>query len=289
MSKRYFIENGQTISPVMGLDACGALVSFLFYDAGGLPVAVNGLPTVQRSLYDSGDIFRSVNPFSTNEWRFNGPASRVKIDLAGVTGYTTYRVIIWRTDEPLDMSPDGAFSGLRAIITQPYTEANVKNGLQFNLRAVWPLLDVIAAGTSRKIWFKTNAKPVIIKLRDFQYVAEELKLELFSAPTGVSGGTDLAIHNYNAVNPIATTVQAKKNVTITGNGTPFDAGDPEYFFGGANDPQRQAASIPVGRERILGANTEFAVVLTNTGTGNARAQYFLDWYEGGTDLPIKVQ
>lgn len=289
MSKRYFIENGQTTSDAMGLDWSGALVSFLFFDAGGLPVAVTGLPSVSRSLYDAGNIFQPVNPFSTNEWRFNGPASRVRVSLAGVTGYTTYRVIIWRTDEPLEMTPDGAFTGLRAIITQPYTEANVKNGLQFNIRAVWPLLDVIATGTSRKIWVKTNAKPVIIKLREFQYLAEELKIELFSGPTGVSGGTDLAVHNYNAVSPIATTVQAKKNVTITNNGTAFDTADPEHFFGGANDPQRQIATILQGRERILPANTEFAVVITNTGTGNARVQYFLDFYEGGTDLPIKVQ
>lgn len=289
MAARFFIDNGQTVSAPMSLDWDGCLVTFLFYDAGGLPVNVVGLPTVSQSLYDVGDIFKSVQPFATNEWRFNGPASRIKVSLAGVTGYTTYRVLIWRTDDPLPMIPDGAFTGLRAIITQPYTEANVKNGLQYNIRAVWPLLDVIATGASRKIWFKTNAKPVIIKLREFQYLAEELKIELFSGPTGVSGGTDLAVHNYNAVNPIATTVQAKKNVTITNNGTAFDTTDPEHFFGGANDPQRQIATILQGRERILPANTEFAVVITNTGTGNARVQYFLDFYEGGTDIPIQPQ
>lgn len=173
------------------------------------------------------------------------------------------------------------------MTVQPYTEANVKNGVQYNIRAVWPLADLIASGSARKIWFKTNAKPVLVKLRQFQYLAEEMRIELFANPTGVSGGTDLVVHNYNGVNPVATTVQAKKNVTITNNGTPFDQGDAEYFFGGANDPQRQNVdSIPLGRERVLPANTEFAVVITNTGTGNARAQYFLDFYEGGTDLPL---
>lgn len=289
MSVRYFIENGQTISPAMGLDASGALVSFLFYDAGGLPVAVTGLPTVSRSLYDTGDIFQGVYPFSTNEWRFNGPASRVKVDLTGVTGYTTYRVIIWRTDDPLDMTPDGAFSGLRAIITQPYTEANVKNGLQYNLRATWPLADTIAAGTTRKIWVKTNAKPVIVKLRELQFIAEELTLRLFRGPTTVTLGTDLTIHGYNAVSQVATTVQAKKNVTTVSDGTEFDAVNAEVFFGSANDPQRGVSTALQGRERILPANTEFIVSITNTGTGVARVQYFLDFYEGGTDLPIKVQ
>lgn len=213
--------------------------------------------------------------------RADGPISNFRITFTGLVGGAA--PVLWIDTQG---QPAGLFGGLAAIITQPYTEANVKNGLQFNLRAVWPLADVIPTGTARKIWFKTNAKPVIVKLREFQYVGEEMKIELFISPTGVSAGTDLTVHNYNGVSPVATTVQAKKNVTITGNGTPFDAGDPEHFFGGANDPQRQAASIPQGRERILPANTEFAVVITNTGTGNARAQYFLDWYEGGTDLPL---
>ena len=42
MSARYFIENGETISPVMSFDWDGALVAFMFYDAAGLPVAVTG-------------------------------------------------------------------------------------------------------------------------------------------------------------------------------------------------------------------------------------------------------
>lgn len=288
MSVRYFIENGQTISPSMGMDASGALISFLFYDAGGLPVSVAGLPTVSRSLYDSGNIFQAVNPFSTNEWRFNGPASRIKIDLTGVTGYTTYRVIIWRTADPLDMTPDGAFSGLRGIITQPYTESNVKNGVQFYLRAAWPLSDLIAQATTRKLFFQTTTKPVIIKIRDFQYVSEEISISLYKTPTGVTGGTSVPIRNYNGVSPVASTVVATVNVATTTDGILFDG--PEYFYGSASAAQRSAASIPLGRERIIPAASTFLVAITSSaGVGNSRAQYFLDWYEGGTDLPIKVQ
>lgn len=213
--------------------------------------------------------------------RLDGSVAALRITFSGLVGGSGARV--WDDTSAI---PSGLYSGLSAITTQPYTEANVKNGLQFNIRASWPLTDPIATGTARKIWFKTNAKPVIVKLRELQYLAEELKIELFSGPTGVSGGSDLVVHNYNAVSPVATTVQAKKNVTITSNGTAFDSADPEYFFGGSNDPQRQIATILQGRERILPANTEFAVVITNTGGGSARVQYFLDFYEGGTDLPL---
>lgn len=217
-----------------------------------------------------------------------GPIDAYRFVISGLVGGADLTVHIADLAEwPGPGFPPGLFEGTRALTVQFYPEANVKNGVQFNLRAAWPIGELIPSLASRKIWFKTNAKQVLVKLRELQYLAEELKIELFRAPTGVTGGTDLSIHNYNGVNPVATTVQAKKNVTIANNGTPFDNSDPEYFFGSSNAPQRQTSSIPQGRERVLPANTEFAVVITNTGSGDARVQYFLDWYEGGTDLPVK--
>lgn len=286
MAMIYEIPRGSLESGPMSLDYDSGLATIQYYNAGGVEITPTGVATISVSPTLTGENFKAVYPEANGQWAFEGPCARLRVSLAGTNAVTAY-VRVWRGDDARSGIPAGAFSGLRAMTVQPYTEANVKYGLQYNLRATWPLADLIASGTSRKIWFKTNAKPVLIKLRQFQYLAEELRIELFGSPTGVSGGTDLLIHNYNAVNPVATTVQAKKNVTITNNGTPFDHNDAEYFFGGANDPQRQNVdSIPLGRERVLPANTEFAVVITNTGTGNARVQYFLDFFEGGTDLPL---
>lgn len=212
--------------------------------------------------------------------RVEGPVGALRLTFASPG---SAQATVWAV--PMD-APKGLYTGSAAITTQPYTEANVKNGLQFYLRAAWPLADVIVAGASRKIRVSTGVKPVIVKLREVAYVAEQLTLNLFSAPVGVSGGTPLTIHNYNRVNGVASTVTATKNVTTTSDGTPFDAGDPEYFFGSANAPQRQSSAIAFGRERILPANTTFLVVLTNSGTGDARASYFLDWFEGAPDLPL---
>lgn len=213
--------------------------------------------------------------------RLDGSVAALRITFSGLVGGSAPR--IW---DDIASAPAGIYAGLAAITTQPYTEANVKNGLQFNLRATWPLGDLIVNGTTRKIWFKTTTKPVIVKLREFQYVGEELILRLFRGPTGVTLGTDLTIHNYNAVNPVASTCFAKKNVTTTSDGTEFDAGNAEVFFGSANAPQRNSSVALQGRERILPANSEFIVSITNTGTDSARVQYFLDFYEGGTDLPL---
>lgn len=286
MSMRYLINNGETISPAMSWDFDGASIYVLFFDVSGDPVSVTGMPSIYRSVYASGDLWQTVQPFANGEWRANGPISRVRVDLAGVTGYATYQVLIWRTDDPMTLIPDGAFTGLRAITTQPYTEANVKNGLQFNVRAAWPLGDTIAAGATKKLWFKTGSKPVIVKLRELQYIAEELLLRLFAGPTGVTGGTTLNPHNYNSVSPVSATSTAKKNVTTTTDGTEFETSDPEYFYGGQSSGQRNVSTALIGRERILPANTEFIVSIQNTGSGDARVQYFLDYYEGGTDLPL---
>lgn len=286
MAMIYEIPRGSLETGPMSLDYDSGLATIQYFNAGGVEITPTGVATISVSPTLTGENFKAIYPEAIGQWSFEGPCGRLRVSLAGTNAATAF-VRVWRGDDARSGIPSGAFTGLRAMTVQFYPEANVKNGLQYNIRAVWPLADHIDTGTARKIWFKTNAKPIIVKIRDFQYVAEELRLELFSSPTGVSGGTDLLVHNYNGVNPVATTVQAKKNVVITNNGTPFDHDDPEYFFGGANDPQRQSATaFPIGRERILPANTEFAVVITNTGTGAARVQYYLDFYEGGTDLPV---
>lgn len=127
--------------------------------------------------------------------------------------------------------------------------------------------------------------PVLIKLRVLDYVGEELSLSLFEGATGVTGGTAIPVRNYNRRNPVASTVTVTKNVTTTSDGTAID--DPEFFYGSGSAPQRAAVSIPSGRERILLPNTSYIVSIAATAAlGNARVQYFIDWYEGETDLPL---
>lgn len=284
MSQRYFIENGQTTSPVMGFDWSGALVSFLFFDAGGLPVAVTGLPTVSRSLYDSGEIFNAVNPFATNEWRFNGPASRVRISLTGVAGYTTYRVIIWRTADPLEMTPDGAFSGLRAIITQPYTEANVKGGVQYEISSNTAAL---ANAANIDTLFTTGANPVLIKSRIVKFNGTSLATRVYRAPT-FTGGSVTPYFNLNDRNPVTGGVIIRTGATVTAAGVEFGA--PTFDIGSEGQGNTSLGTYSVfGIERLLAPNTTYLQRITNDSGAVQRVAAYLTWYEGGTDLPIKVQ
>lgn len=214
-----------------------------------------------------------------------GSIAQLRVTFSGIVGGANAE--LWRALIPAEGFPPGAFTGQRALTVQPYTEANVKNGLEYYVRAVWNAADPILPGTTRKLFFQTGVKPVIVKLRDFHYVAEQMTLRLYAGPTGVTGGTALEIHNYNSINPVPTTiVAAMKNVATVSDGVEFDGGDPEHMFGAGATGQRSQISIPEGRERIVPPNSTFIVAISNTGTGNALAQYFLDWYEGTPDLPI---
>lgn len=288
MVHRYPILFPATQTADMGAEFVGCMVVVLFYDAGGNPVVPSGVPIVEKSSYAGGGQWKPVEMFAAGEWRCNGYIERIRLNLTGVTGYADYRAEVIRMAEPIPMIPDGAFTGLRGIITQPYTEANVKTGRQFYLRAAWPKGGEIAAGSTAKIWFSTGASPVIVKSRVIEFDAEELKVGIFSGPAGVTGGTTITPRNYNRVNPVLAVSQCKKNVSTTTDGTAFDPDDPEYLFGASNSPQRTPGAILQGRERVLPANTEFIVAITNTGSNIARVQYFLDWYQGETDLPLAL-
>lgn len=182
----------------------------------------------------------------------------------------------------------GVMRGFRAFTVQGYNEANVKNGLQFYTRIVYPKADSIGAGDSKSIIFETSSKKILVKVRIVHYAAEEVKIELFASPTFDDGtGTPLTPDNYNGVNPVASTVQVYKDPTVSADGTLIDNSDAEHYFGSSSTGQRSGESIPEGRERVLPAGGVYHVKLTNTGTGNARVQYFLDWYEGEPDLPRK--
>lgn len=186
----------------------------------------------------------------------------------------------------LSFSDPRVVDGNKSFTVQPYTELNIKNGVQFYARASWPEDDPIASGdaNARNIYFQIGNSTVLTKLRIFDYIGEEIKFEILSEPT-VTGGDSVAVSNWNLKNPSPTVVTVKKDVTITDDGT--IVGDPEYFYGGSSSGQRVQSSIPEGYERVVPPNSNFAIRITNTSNTDARAQYFLTWYEGeiSTEIP----
>ena len=177
--------------------------------------------------------------------------------------------------------------GNKAITVQEFTELNIKNGAQFYARAAWPIGNSIAAGQSKLLYFETGAIDVLVKDRLFNYSAEELKLEIFANPSGVTGGTPVNVSNWNGVSPNETTiVSVLRDVTTTSNGTLIQ--DPEYFFGANATGHRDQSGIPEGYERLVAGNTGYIVAITNTGSGAARCQYGLSWYEGAISVNVPL-
>jgi len=253
------------------------------FSAGTLKVEIQRAPDVWATVGELSAMALSA-PRSI---AFVASFDRIRFTLSGVSGGGEFYVFVESGDSWMDAGfPEGAFTGYRALVTQPYTEANVKNGAQFYARASWSQTqgNQIAANSTVKLWFKTGAKKIIVKMRELHYAGEEIAVRLYASPTGVSGGTDIPVRNYNRINPVATTCQGKQDVTTTSDGVLFDG--PEMFYGETGTSNRSGTTIPQGRERILPANAEFIVAFsTPSGTGSTRLQYFLDWYEGDPDLP----
>lgn len=215
------------------------------------------------------------------------PAYWVRVTPEDVVGANYARLTVWQdAAAAADPIEPEVYEGTKALITQPYTEANIKRGLQYYFRASWPLADSIPAGASRYLRFDIGAKPLIVKLREMHYVAEEIELTIYTGPT-TTGGTPITPTNWNQrlASAPASTLTITKSPSVSTEGTPLDE-EPEYFFGGGAAGQRDSNSIPQGRERLLAENTSYLLEFRNSGTGSARLEYFLDWFEGEPDLPL---
>lgn len=283
MAMRYLIPNGQTISDAMNWDYDGAQITVLFYDGGGLPATVTGVPAIYKSLYNTGDIWLQVQPFAHSEWRFNGPASRIRIDLAGVSGYSTYQVVIWRTDDPMTLIPDGAFTGLRAMCVQNYTEANVKNGVQYEVSVNVPSLGI---GAHQDTIFITGDRPVLIKNRIVQFNGLSLLTRVFRAPT-YTGGSAVPYYNLDDISPVSGAVQIIGGATVTSTGTEFGA--PTYSIGSTDVGNSSLSTFSTqGIERRLRPNTVYLQRITNDSAAAQRVTGYLTWYDGGSDLPLRA-
>lgn len=280
MAMRYHINNGETISPAMNWDWDGAVVSALFYDAVGMPVSPTGEVLLYRSMYDSGDVWQRVYQFAMDEWRFNGPASRVKVDLSGVTGYSTYKVVIWRTDDPVTLIPGGAYVGDSAAVSQSTVEVHAKRGRMYEAsRRVTGL----ANGAVLDSILLTDDMPVILKTRLLSFTGDGIVAEIYEAPTYTGGAAD-PYHNLSAINPVASAVQllAGPTLSVSAPGTKKFADD--YFLSGGTGATRGGSLRPTAGERVLKPNTAYLLRQTMLSAQDIAA--YILWYRGPLDVPF---
>lgn len=179
---------------------------------------------------------------------------------------------------------DKILVGLRAFVVQSYTEANVKNGLQYEFSGDTP---VFAAGAANRLIFITGAKPVIIKSRVLSFTATKVTATVYRSPT-YTGGTPQTPFNLNDINPVTSTVTVITGATVTNNGTQFGAVNYLYGTSGVGNSQSGTFVSP-GIERVLQPNTTYMLETVNSGEGTHSISAYLTWYEGIPDLPRAEQ
>lgn len=175
---------------------------------------------------------------------------------------------------------DKAFRGLRALVTQSYTEANVKSGLQFEASGYNA---TVAAGTNFDVEFNTGSKRVIIKDRQVSFTGAGVTINVYEAPT-TSGGTAGTVYNLNRINPVATTVSHKIAPTVSAPGTQIGA--TAYGLGGTGVGPTEVSSFAAPDvERVLKPNTKYLLRITNNDAAAQKIAAYITWYEGTPDLP----
>lgn len=190
--------------------------------------------------------------------------------------------------------------GLRAITTQSYTEANVKNGRQY---AASSYFTGLTAGETIDYIIIVGAKPIAIKA---QYIAlkngGDILIDWYRGPT-YTGGTDLSAlvtnqSDINPVAPLAVLIGPTPTDPSTGNYAPDDASKPTVTALGTRiqptlvelgttglGGSTLARNTTIGLEQNLAPYTTYLYRRTFRGATDA-CFGFSTWYEGDLDLPL---
>ena len=173
-------------------------------------------------------------------------------------------------------------NGTQAVIVQNYTEANVKNGLQYYMRLHAPTVAVAGVLNLR---FQTGAKPVIIKAREVSFNATNIVEYVAQEGGTYTGGSAVSVENENRINPVPSTVLLSTGGTISGTPVVFRR-KRIYSAGSTAGGGSKVGTDVLGRETVLKPNTLYTVTLTNVAGATAEIQLELSWFEGALDLPI---
>ncbi len=282
MSYRYPIIGPATTTERMGPDYIGGMVFIRFFDEVGLSVEPVGEPLVYRSHHAIWDHWHPVEPFNRGEWRFNAYAQRVKIDLSGVTGYATYKADVYRSHDAISMIPDGSFTGIRAICTQPYDEMNKKRGAQWEASRLITIADDTPASNAYSI-IQTGSLTVDLKARVFGYTGLGVIGRIYKNPT-YSGGTNDPWYNMRTGADGQPLTKLLTGFTLTNSGT--KCGADIFAIGPESNQARGHSPSEFARNRILEPNTAYLLEIQSRDPAQQVVTARLEMYEGILDWPI---
>ena len=172
----------------------------------------------------------------------------------------------------------GVMTGTNAMITQSYTEANSKLGVEHEGSTLFT-----APGSSvNNTFFVTGALPVSLKGRIIGFTGKGVTAEIYTGAI-YSGGSSAPYQNASDINPVAGLSQIIVGATLTDEGTLAFA--PDHLIGNTSNQGKGSTGAVVGREKLLKPNTVYLFRLTSLDSSAQDVASLLTWYEGELDLP----
>jgi subtilisin family serine protease len=176
--------------------------------------------------------------------------------------------------------PADAFTGMRALNTQSYTESNIKLGVEHEAARLFTL----AGNTNSDSILITGSNPIALKARTIGYDGVGIAASVFRSPI-YSGESALVVpRNPNDINPVVSEVELYTDAIVTNTGTEVFA--PSYLLGGSSQQSKGAVLADMGQEKILRPNTTYLLRLTSLDSQSMQVAAYISWYEGALDLPL---
>lgn len=179
-------------------------------------------------------------------------------------------------------SPDGLYSGDRAMTSQSYDEMNKKRGVQWEASTRVQ----IAAGTGVNFTiFRTGSKAVDLKQRVLGFDGIGVVGRIYRNPT-YTGGTLAGFWNMLASQALVQPeCQLFTGPTVSNRGTEIAA--PIYAFGPSSQQGRGSVPVPYASNRIFDEpNTTYLFVIETLDSAAQFVSSRLELYEGPLDWPL---
>lgn len=205
----------------------------------------------------------------------SGDINFIRVVTSGITGANYIRV---KFDAVFSFNPlidERLYSGLQAFTTQSFTEANSKNGTQYEASFRNP---AVTAGSNVDVIFITSSNPVLVKARQLTYNGSSLTADVYKSPS-YTGGSVVPYYNLSDLSPVTGTVSILSSPTVSSTGTKSAA--TTYSYGVSGQGNSSAGTYVVtGIERVLAPNTAYLLRINNDSGSTQGIAGYVTWYEG---------
>ena len=176
--------------------------------------------------------------------------------------------------------PSDVFNGKRAMTTQSYTEANVKNGSQFTLTIELTLL----AFATEYVSFTTpdDGIDTLIKTRLISTDGGMRYTPLLGG-TWVNANDLIGTYNLRGDSPNVSHVVVDNVTSVSDPGAGFDV---IRSTSGQGSSRSSGIFSGDGIDRVLRQDTPYLLQFENLENREIFIVYSLTWYEGSLDLPL---